>query len=133
MNQQQEPAMNVIRNSELPRASLPGIEHATLAGSENGLKNLSIWKQSIAPGGATPPHRHDCEEVVLIQAGCGELHLDGQVHRFGPDTTLVVPRNAPHQIINVGEEPLELIGVFAVSPVAVYFPDGQPIELPWTS
>ena len=125
--------MNVINHSDLPRAALPGIEHVTLAGSENGLKNLSIWKQSLAPGSATPPHRHDCEEVVLIQAGCGELHLDGQVHRFGPDTTLVVPRNAPHQIINVGDEPLEIIGVLAVSPVAVFFPDGQPIELPWTS
>lgn len=125
--------MNVIQNSELPRAALPGIEHVTLAGSENGLKNLSVWKQSIAPGGATPPHRHDCEEVVLIRAGRGELHLDGQVHRFGPDTTLVVPRNAPHQIINVGDSALELIGVLAVSPVAVYFPDGQPIELPWNS
>jgi quercetin dioxygenase-like cupin family protein len=103
------------------------------AGSQNGLKNLSIWRQGIAPGGATPPHRHDCEEVVLIQAGCGELHLDGQAHRFGPDTTLVVPRNVPHQIINVRDGPLELIGVFAVSPVAAFFPDGRPIELPWTS
>jgi mannose-6-phosphate isomerase-like protein (cupin superfamily) len=125
--------MNVIQNSELPRAALPGIESVTLAGSQNGLKNLSIWKQSIAPGGATPPHRHDCEEVVLIQSGRGELHLDGRVHRFGPDTTLIVPRNAPHQIINVGDVPLELVGVLSVSPVAVFFPDGRPIELPWPS
>ena len=86
-----------------------------------------------APGGATPPHRHDCEEVVLVSAGWGELHLDGQVHRFGPDATLVVPRNAPHQILNVGDVPLELTATFAAAPVAVYFPDGQPIELPWNS
>ena len=125
--------MYVIQNSELPRAALPGIEHMTLAGSENGLRNLSIWKQTIAPGVATPPHRHDCEEVVLIRAGSGELHVDGQVHRFAADTTLVVPRSAPHQIINTGDGPLELIGVFSVSPVAVYFPNGEPIELPWTS
>jgi len=125
--------MNVIQNSRLPRAALPGIDHVTLAGSENGLKGLSIWRQSIAPGGATPPHRHDCEEVVLVRSGCGELHLNGQVHSFGPDTTLVVPRNAAHQIVNVGDAPLEITGVFAVSPVAVFFPDGQPIELPWTS
>lgn len=105
----------------------------TLAGAQNGLKNLSIWQQSIAPEGSSPPHRHDCEEVVLIKAGSGELHVAGRVHRFGPDTTLVLPRNAPHQIFNTGEGPLELIAVFAVSPVAVYLPDGQPIELPWTS
>ncbi|MGH6951604.1 MAG: cupin domain-containing protein [Solimonas sp.] len=125
--------MSVIRNSELPRNALPGIEHMTLAGSADGLSNLSVWQQSIAPGGATPPHRHDCEEVVLIRAGCGELHLEGQVHGFGPDTTLIVPRNAPHQIMNVGDTPLELIGILSVTPVAVFFPDGQPIELPWRS
>ncbi|MGY6277371.1 cupin domain-containing protein [Methylomonas sp. MgM2] len=125
--------MNVIQNSQLPRTALPGVENTTLAGSQNGLNGLSVWRSTIAPGGATPPHRHDCEEVVLIQAGCGELHLDNQVQRFGPDTTLIVPRNAPHQIINVGDVPMELIGVFSVAPVEVFFPDGQPIELPWPS
>jgi len=125
--------MYVIQNAELPRAALPGIEHVTLAGSDNGLTNLSVWQQSVAAGGATPPHRHDCEEVVLVRAGHGELHLNGQVHRFGPDTTLVVPRNVPHQIINVGVGPLEVIGVFADSPVKVFFPDGAPIDLPWKS
>lgn len=125
--------MYVIHNSQLKRAALPGIEHVTLAGSQNGLKGLSIWKQSVAPGGATPPHRHDCEEVVLIHGGQGELHIDGEVHRFGPDTTLVVPRNATHQIINVGDTPLDLTGIFGISPVAVFLPDGEPVQLPWTS
>ncbi len=125
--------MNVIQNSELPRASLPGLEHTTLASSANGLKNLSIWRQSIAPGGATPPHRHECEEVVLIFSGEGELKLDGTVQRFGPDTTLVIPGNVPHEISNTGDEPLELLGMLAASPVDVFFPDGQRIELPWVT
>ncbi|MFJ4290865.1 cupin domain-containing protein [Cupriavidus sp. NPDC089707] len=125
--------MSVIRNAELPRSALPGIDHVTLAGSAQGLAHLSVWQQSIAPGAATPPHRHDCEEVVIIQSGRGELHLQGRVQAFGPDTTLVVPRNAVHQIINVGEAPLALIGILSVSPVPVFFPDGTPIELPWHS
>ena len=125
--------MIVTQHSELPRAALPGIEHMTLAGAPLGLKQLSVWRQSVAPGGATPPHRHDCEEVVLVHAGQGELHVNGQVHAFGPDTTVVVPRNAAHQIINVGRTPLELTGIFSTTPVQVFFPDGQPIELPWQS
>ncbi len=125
--------MSVIRNSELPRTSLPGIEHTTLASSANGLTKLSVWRQSIAPGGATPPHRHECEEVVLISAGEGELRLDGKVHRFGPDTTLAIPGNVPHEIINTGDKPLELVGILAASPVEVFFPDGQRIELPWVT
>jgi len=125
--------MQIIRNADLPRAALPGLAHVTLAGSKNGLRNLSVWRDSIAPGSATPPHRHDCEEVVLIQAGRGTLHYEGEAHRFGPDTTLVVPRNALHQIVNDGDEPLQLIGIFAMSPVEVFLPDGLPFDLPWAS
>ncbi len=55
------------------------------------------------------------------------------MHAFGPDTTVVVPRNAPQQIINVGDGPLELTGIFSATPVQVIFPDGQPIELPGQS
>lgn len=125
--------MNVIQNSELPRAALPGIDNVTLAGSPNGLQNLSVWRSCMAPGAATPPHRHDCEEVVLIQSGQGVLYLDGQEHRFGPDSTLIVPRNLPHQILNCGDGPMELIGIFAMSPVEVFSPEGQPIVLPWAT
>ncbi len=100
--------MSVIRNEELPHAELPGLRNVTLAGSANGLKHLSVWHQFVAPGAATPPHRHDCEEVVLIKSGSGTLELEGHVARFGPDTTLIVPPNAPHQIVNDGTEPIEL-------------------------
>jgi oxalate decarboxylase/phosphoglucose isomerase-like protein (cupin superfamily) len=53
------------------------------------------------------------------------------VHRFGPNTTLVIPANAVHQIINVGAEPMTLTAALSTSPVAVTFPDGQPMPLPW--
>jgi mannose-6-phosphate isomerase-like protein (cupin superfamily) len=129
----EEISMSVIPNTDLPRSSLPGLENVTLAGSDNGLRHLSVWQQMIAPGTATPPHRHDCEEVVLIRSGSGELHLDGEVHRFGPDTTLIIPPGAPHQLMYDGAAPFELIGIFSVSPVVVFSTDGQPIELPWAT
>lgn len=125
--------MYVLDNPNLPSAALPGIRHTTLASSENGLKHLSIWRQTIEGGQATPPHRHDCEEVVVIESGHGELHIAGGVHRFGPDTTLVIPANAVHQIINVGVEPMTLTAALSTSPVAVVFPDGQLLTLPWKS
>jgi mannose-6-phosphate isomerase-like protein (cupin superfamily) len=125
--------MYVNENRSRPAAGIPGIHHVTLAGSDDGLRSLSVWRQSVDPGGATPPHRHDCEEVVLIESGHGELHIGGAVHRFGPDTTLVIPANADHQIFNTGTTPLRTIGIFASSPVAVALPDGTPLELPWRS
>lgn len=123
----------VVDNASLPRASLPGIDHVTLAGSAQGLSRLSVWRQAIAPGSATPPHRHDCEEVVLILAGHGTLYLQGNEHPIGPQTTIVVEPDAVHQIVNTGDVPLEVVGIFSMSPVAVCLPDGTPLTLPWAS
>ena len=123
--------MYVIQNANLEKAALPGIEHVTLAGTDDGLTRLSVWRQSMAPGAATPPHRHDCEEVVVVTAGNGELHIDGKVIAFGPDSTLVIPPNAAHQIFNTGAQHLNMLATLSVSPVDVHFPDGQRIPLPW--
>jgi mannose-6-phosphate isomerase-like protein (cupin superfamily) len=124
---------NVLRNAGRTGASLPGIEHLTLAGSEQGLTGLSVWRQSMAPGCATPPHAHDCEEVVLVLEGTGELHLDGKVIGFGPDTTLVLPPHRPHQIFNTGSTTLRTVAAFSCSPVGTFLPDGAPLALPWES
>ena len=125
--------MHVIENETLPEATLPGIDHKTLAGAAQGLAHLSVWRQAIAPGGATPPHRHDCEEVVIVEAGCGKLVGGGTTRTFGPDTTLVIPPNVDHQIVNIGDESLRMTAVFAMTPVAVFLTDGQPLPLPWAS
>jgi mannose-6-phosphate isomerase-like protein (cupin superfamily) len=125
--------MHVIANNELPDSALPGLSHTTLAGSDNGLARLSVWRQTIDPGAATPPHRHDCEEVVVVASGSGELHIEGRVERFGPDSTLVIPGNVDHQILNTGAEPMNLIAAFSTTPVNVVLPDGSPLPLPWRS
>ena len=124
---------NVIKNEGRAGAALPGIEHLTLAGGEQGLAALSVWRQTMAPGSATPPHQHDCEEVVLVTEGSGEVHIDGAVIAFDPDTTLVLPPNRPHQIFNTGDVPLKTIAAFSATPVGTFLPDGAPIALPWKS
>lgn len=123
--------MYVLEQSCPTPTPIPGILHATWAGQAEGLQQLSVWRQTLAPGGASPPHRHDCDEVVLCQSGWGEVHIDRQVHRFGADSTVVLPKGIVHQIFNAGAQPLEIIGVLAATPVAAYLPDGQVIDLPW--
>jgi mannose-6-phosphate isomerase-like protein (cupin superfamily) len=125
--------MYMHRNAGLPSARLPGIEHTTLAGADTGARSISMWRQTLAPGAATPPHRHGCEEVVLVWAGSGQLHIDGTVMEFGPDSTLVLPAGRDHQIVNTGEHLLQLVAAFACTPVTTMTTDGQPIELPWRS
>jgi quercetin dioxygenase-like cupin family protein len=123
--------MHVIEQRRPEPTPLPGVEHATWAGRAQGLSQLSLWRQSLAPGAATPAHRHDCDEVVLCLSGWGELHVDGTTHRFGADSTVVLPKGQVHQLFNVGPMTLELLGIFAATPVGTQLPDGEAIELPW--
>jgi quercetin dioxygenase-like cupin family protein len=126
--------MNVTTNPDLVPTPFPGIQHATLAGSAQGLKTLSVWQQILQAGAATPPHRHDCEEVVLCSAGRGELRLGNtRKQEFSANQTVCIPRNALHQIVNTGDEPLAIVALFSRSPVEVCLPDGEPILLPWSS
>ena len=98
-----------------------------------GLSQLSVWRQTMAPGAATPPHSHDCDEVVLCMAGSGELHIDGRVQRFGANETLILPRGSQHQLFNIGAVPMQTLGVFGASPVQTFLPDGALLPLPWAT
>ena len=123
--------MHVIEQTHPAASPIPGIAHATWAGRDDGLQQLSVWRQTLAPGAATPPHRHDCDEVVLCLAGCGEVHADGVVRQFGAGSTVVLPKGRDHQLFNVGGQPIELVGLFGATPVVTRLPDGMPFDLPW--
>jgi mannose-6-phosphate isomerase-like protein (cupin superfamily) len=123
--------MTVIAQDTPVATPIPGVAHATWAGRDDGLQQLSVWRQSVAASAATPPHRHDIDEVVLCLSGRGELHINGQVHAFHAGETLVLPRESMHQIHNSGDEPLEIVGVFGGTPVGTWLPDGSVLPLPW--
>ena len=123
--------MNVVAQSAPSATPIPGVAHATWAGKEDGLTQLSVWRQTLAAASATPPHMHDCDEVVMCHAGSGELHTDGTVQHFGADTTLILPKGHIHQIFNTGPTPMEITGVFAATPVMTRLPDGSALDLPW--
>jgi quercetin dioxygenase-like cupin family protein len=123
--------MIVIEQGRPQPAEIPGVSHATWAGEADGLTQISVWRQTLAPGAATPPHRHDCDEVVLCQAGTGEVHVDGEVHPFAAGSTLVLRRGPVHQLFNTGATPMETIGIFGATPVGTHLPDGSPLPLPW--
>jgi quercetin dioxygenase-like cupin family protein len=123
----------IIEQTRPETTAIPGVAHRTWASAADGLSQISIWRQRLAAGSATPPHSHDCDEVVLCLGGWGEVHSDGQVQRFGTDTTVILPKNRVHQLFNVGPMPLELIGVFGATPVSTLLPDGAAIQLPWSS
>ena len=123
----------IVDNDRLPRFALPGLDHRTLAGHAQGLQSMEVWMQTMAPGAVTPVHRHACEEVIVVLSGAGEVTIDGATAAFGANTTLVVPPDAVHQLVNSGSEPLLLIAALGTAPVRVRTGEGAPLPVPWAA
>jgi mannose-6-phosphate isomerase-like protein (cupin superfamily) len=123
--------MPIIDNTTIPKFQLPGLEHQTLAGPEHGMKTFEMWMQTIAPGAGTPVHRHNCEEAIVVLRGSGQCTLEGETRAFGPNSTLRIPPDAIHQIVNTGSEDLFIVAALGQAPVHVCTADNQHMPLPW--
>lgn len=123
--------MPIIRNDTRPTFQIPGIVHQTLAGAQDGMQQLEMWMQTIAPHQGTPMHRHKCEEIIVILKGRGQCTIDGVATEFGPNSTLAIPSDAVHCIENTGDEEMWLVAALAAAPVKVRTGDGDPMALPW--
>ncbi len=123
--------MAVFDNALIRKFGLPGLEHQTLASREQGVNGMEVWMQTVAPGAGTPVHRHDCEGVIVVLRGSGQVTIEGEEMKFGPNSTVIVPPDAAHQLINSGAEEMFLIGVLGVTPVRVTTVEGETIPLPW--
>ncbi|KAJ5157423.1 Cupin 2 conserved barrel [Penicillium canariense] len=58
------------------------------------------------------PHRHAQAEIYYILAGEGEVSIDGVVGRVQAGSTVFIPSDAQHGIVNVGEGELRWFYVF---------------------
>ncbi|MDX2032926.1 MAG: cupin domain-containing protein [Blastocatellia bacterium] len=123
--------MPVINNTTIPKFNLPGLEHQTLAAQGSGVNGMEVWMQTIAPGAGTPVHRHACEEVIVIFRGSGQATINGEAASVGPNSTIIVPPDAVHQLINTGPDEMFLVGVLGTTPVRVTTAEGETIPLPW--
>jgi mannose-6-phosphate isomerase-like protein (cupin superfamily) len=82
-----------------------------LANSELGSsESVSVARMRVAPEGITERHRHpNCDEVVLVLEGKGELELDGKSFNLAPGDCRVVPAGRSHLVRNVGSQELLLV------------------------
>ena len=121
----------IVKNDQIEEHKLPGLSHRTVAGPLQGLNTLEVWVQTVDPGAATPVHRHDCEEAIVVLEGHGVMEIEGQKQEFEPGNTLVIPRNAVHQVTCSGSEPLRLVAALGAAPVRVHTAENERINLPW--
>jgi mannose-6-phosphate isomerase-like protein (cupin superfamily) len=78
---------------------------------------LSLMLVEVAVGGVIETHHHDMEtETAVVMAGQGLLTWDDDQHEtwlawLAPGEGITVRPRTPHTLLNVGDEPLQLLAI----------------------
>jgi quercetin dioxygenase-like cupin family protein len=81
-------------------------------GPQDEAPNFVFRYFNVKPGGhSTMPDQHIHDHGIVILHGQGEVHLDGEVTRVGPNDMIYIAPNAVHGIVNTGDSPLGFICV----------------------
>jgi len=81
---------------------------------------VEVHITELAPGSAPhPPHRHDHEEMMMLQRGTLEANLAGKLTLMTPGSVLFVESGIEHGIRNPGTEPCQYFVIALGSPKKV--------------
>lgn len=76
-------------------------------------KNLQLVLMSIPPGGEIGAEVHDDrDQFFRVEAGEGEVWIDGKKSRIESDDAIIVPAGARHNVVNTGSDPLQLYTIY---------------------
>jgi len=82
-----------------------GIDRNTLIGNRGESAKFHLRYFEIAPGGNSSLEKHVHEHVVICARGAGRAVVGDTVHEMAPMDVLYIAPDAPHQLINPGQEP----------------------------
>ena len=122
--------MAVIRAADVESFELMGNHMRGLATPTRGAAEVAVWRGSMEPGAATPPHTHDREEVVVVLAGAGSASMNGERVDVAPGDVLIVPPNTLHQLFATKGEAFDGLAVMPLG-TRTFTPDGEELETPW--
>lgn len=82
--------------------------------------DLTVTWVEMAPGAVQERHSHEAEQVYVVLAGAGRMHVDDEEQQVAAGNLVHVPGGAEHGLENTGDEPLEYVS--AATPA---IPDGD--------
>jgi quercetin dioxygenase-like cupin family protein len=91
--------------------------------SHVGTASTSVVYFELEPGEHTGMHSDSAEETVLILAGTAEAIVGDESGVLETGGLGVVPALVPHDVRNVGEETLKVVGFFTSNTVVSVFDD----------
>lgn len=102
--------MKLVSLTDLPIESVshnPAIAKQVML-RKGDLPHLTNFAQArLGPGQVSPAHAHqDMCEVFFIEAGTGQIAINGVAHPLAPGTCIAVAAQETHEITNTGQEDL---------------------------
>ena len=77
-------------------------------------KNLQLVLMSLKPGEEIGEEVHeDRDQFFRVEAGRGEVVIDGNTSQVQADMAMIVPAGARHNVRNTGDAPLKLYTLYA--------------------
>jgi len=111
--------MTTVHLSQLDLAEFVGIENPKqhckasfpLLGM-HGTKHLATVYFEIAPGDHLGRHTDSAEELLIVLSGEVEITVADETAKDPAGTLALVPKMAAHNITNIGDENVRVLGVF---------------------
>jgi mannose-6-phosphate isomerase-like protein (cupin superfamily) len=76
-------------------------------------QHLQLVLMTLAPGEEIGSEVHqDRDQFFRVEAGEGEITIDGATHRVTADFAMIVPAGARHNVRSVGSGPLKLYTLY---------------------
>jgi quercetin dioxygenase-like cupin family protein len=99
----------------------PGVRSKPLVRRDHGSEHLTTGVSDFAPGAAVAPHRHNCDESVVVLEGEATAEVNGRVYRLGPGDTAFIRAGVPHRFMNRGDRTLRFMWIYAAGHVTRTF------------
>ena len=125
--------MPIVRIGEqAAEAWRPGQVVREVVGEAQGSSSVSMQHFEVDPGGLTPLHRHDVDEVILVLGGALRVRIEDAWFDAEAGDVCVFPAGTPHGFEGAGEGTSEIMVVFPI-PAAItaghttYLEGGPPV------
>jgi mannose-6-phosphate isomerase-like protein (cupin superfamily) len=110
----------INRNDLAVRGEFEGYEH--------GGTGISLIFVDAAPGGGPGLHRHDYDELFVVQEGEATMTVGEREIVARAGDIVVVPAGMPHAFTNRGDGPLRQIDIHLNPRYVTEWLDGRPRE-----
>ena len=80
----------------------------------------------IDPGRRLPRHTDSVEETIVVLSGAAEVLIGEESARVPAGGLAVVPAEVPHEVRNLGREPLRFVALYAGTDVVTRY--AEPVQ-----